>query len=103
MKRSKLYLKLFTLALLLAMVNKSTAQTIIKGKVVDALSRQPLEAASINIKGKDNERALTDESGNFLLKNINENAVISISHIGYKTLSATADHKNIARNHWHRL
>jgi hypothetical protein len=95
MNLSKLYLHFFTPLLLLLLVNIAAAQTVVKGKVVDALSRQPLEAASINITGNNNEKALTDESGNFLLKISDQNATISISHIGYKTLSATVDHKNI--------
>ena len=71
-----------------------TAQTIISGKVVDAVSRQPLEAASVNVTGKPGAKALTDEYGNFLLKTAKANDNIAVSHIGYKTIFATVNSKN---------
>ncbi|MGG9962539.1 TonB-dependent receptor [Ferruginibacter sp. SUN106] len=65
------------------------AQTMLKGKVVDAQSRQPLEAASVSVISNDNDKALTDEYGNFLLKTKSQHTNIAVSHIGYKTYTAT--------------
>lgn len=63
----------------------SQAQSIIKGKVVDAKSRQPLEAASVvefnNLKTK----CLTDQYGNFsILVNGEAKINLVVSYIGYK-------------------
>lgn len=80
-------------AMLVLFINQAEAQNIIKGKVVDAISRQPLEAASVNTSGKQNEKSLTDENGNFLLKTSGNDEAILVSHIGYKTFTATADGK----------
>ncbi len=61
------------------------SQQILKGKVVDAVSRQPLEAASVaDPAGLD--KATTNEYGNFYLKLKNGIATLSVSYIGYKPL-----------------
>ncbi len=63
------------------------AQVIIRGKVVDANSRQPLEAAYISQKGNDNQQVLTDHYGNFAISVSNENATLTASFIGYKQIA----------------
>ena len=65
----------------------SFSQTIIKGKVIDAISRQPLEAAYIQQTGNENAKALTDRYGNFQLKINDKQADLAISFIGYKSAS----------------
>ncbi len=87
MKLSKCYYSFLILFFLFFCLIAATAQTVIKGKVIDALSRQPLEAVSVIVTNNPKEKALTDEQGNFLLKTSNKENNISISHIGYKIFS----------------
>ncbi|GAB2809844.1 TonB-dependent receptor [Ferruginibacter profundus] len=68
---------------------------MLKGKVVDAQSRQPLEAASVSVASNDNDKALTDEYGNFILQIKNQPANIAVSHIGYKTYTAATINNNL--------
>ncbi len=57
------------------------AQTTFKGKVVDALSRQPLEAVLISDTNSPLVNTSTDENGNFVLKT---GGRVAVSFIGYK-------------------
>ncbi len=67
----------------------SVAQKIIKGSVSDAISKQPLSAVTIyTISGK-NEKATTDEYGNFVLKTTSITSNITATHIGYTTINIT--------------
>ncbi len=95
MKLSKYYAYILITVFVCFISIASSAQNVIRGKVVDAVSRQPLEAASITIQGNGKEKEVTDEYGNFLLKTIKQNFIISVSHVGYKSGIATADNKNI--------
>ncbi|HEY6975060.1 MAG TPA: TonB-dependent receptor, partial [Chitinophagaceae bacterium] len=73
------------------------SQTTVKGKIIDAQSRQPLEAALIQQKDNDNAKAIADHYGNFSLKiNNNKDAFLIATFIGYKadTIS-TAVNKDI--------
>jgi hypothetical protein len=63
----------------------ATAQTIIKGRVKDAISKQPLGAVSINIDKT--EKAITDDDGNFILKTNSTSSNIIASHIGYTSIN----------------
>ncbi len=62
------------------------AQQTIHGKVVDASSQQPLEAATVALGNGNKAKTFTDQYGNFIL-NINgdKEDSIAISFIGYKT------------------
>jgi len=60
----------------------------VKGKVFDE-SGKPLPGAVIKVKGK-GQAASTDAAGNFHLSNVEENAVLTISFIGYITKEVTA-------------
>ncbi|MBK7306428.1 MAG: TonB-dependent receptor plug domain-containing protein [Chitinophagaceae bacterium] len=62
------------------------AQTTIKGKVVDAVSRQPLESVSITDVHAQTVKTTTDQHGNFILKSGTE---LQFSAVGYKTLTTT--------------
>ena len=62
------------------------AQTTIKGKVVDAVSRQPLESVSITDVHVQTVKTTTDQHGNFILKSGTE---LQFSAVGYKTLTTT--------------
>lgn len=61
-----------------------SAQNNISGKVFDATTKAPLQGASISITGKTG--TTTDKEGSFTIA-CKENAVISISYIGYETYS----------------
>lgn len=72
------------------------SQTFITGKIVDAQSRQPLEAAFVHQQDGNNNKSLTDHYGNFSIKVNNDNATIIASYIGYKsTIINVAGKKNI--------
>ncbi|MEP6466449.1 MAG: TonB-dependent receptor [Parafilimonas sp.] len=60
------------------------SQQIIKGKIIDKNTLEPLESAVISSRNNKNE-TLSDNSGNFVLKNVNRNDSVSISFIGYAT------------------
>ncbi|MEP7237322.1 MAG: TonB-dependent receptor [Ferruginibacter sp.] len=62
------------------------AQTGIKGKVVDAVSRQPLESVSITDTRSQTVKTTTDQNGNFILRSGTE---LQFSAVGYKTLTST--------------
>jgi TonB dependent receptor/TonB-dependent Receptor Plug Domain/CarboxypepD_reg-like domain len=62
------------------------AQSSIKGKVVDAASRQPLESVSITDVKSQTVKTTTDQNGNFILKSGTE---LQFSAIGYKTITSS--------------
>lgn len=57
-------------------------KTIIKGKVVDAISRQPIELVSVINTDANSEKTTTDKNGYFILQSLGK---VIISCIGYKT------------------
>jgi len=66
----------------------SRAQNMVKGKVIDAVSRQPIEAAivsTLNNTSSNTLNVLTDQYGNFLLRANGENTSLKITYVGYKT------------------
>lgn len=60
----------------------------IRGKVLDE-KNQPLSGASIKVNNSD-KIVVTNSNGEFLLDNLNENAIIQIYFVGYKTKEITA-------------
>ena len=72
----------------------SIAQTSITGKIVDAISRQPLIAASITQDDNDKYKTLTDQDGNFFMRVGNPNSTIVASFIGYKTTTININGQN---------
>ena len=63
-----------------------SAQSVIRGRVIDKSSKEPLELAIItNLQTHKN--VLTDKEGRFILRNISAKDSISISFIGYQTLA----------------
>lgn len=84
--------KISLIILLLSNSLSSLAQQVISGKVVDALSRQPLEAASVAEEGR-TAKVITNEYGNFYLRIKDGYKNLVISYIGYKpaTVQATAN------------
>ncbi|EFK55925.1 SusC/RagA family TonB-linked outer membrane protein [Sphingobacterium spiritivorum] len=84
----------------------TTQETEVKGRVVDE-NGKPLEGASVAIVVEEYTEdkkttnfeittkgtkvaAQTDANGKFVLKNVNQKAILYISYIGYETFSATA-------------
>ena len=70
------------------------AQNNIKGKVVDAASRQPLENVSITIADAITSGTLTDQYGNFNIKISKMKSDLLVSYIGYMPLNVSTEGKN---------
>ena len=66
--------------------NQTQAQNTISGKVVDAISRQPLEAALVTDVKTPAFKTSTDGNGSFTIKT---NGEVIVSGIGYKTITIT--------------
>jgi outer membrane cobalamin receptor len=79
----RILLSCFISAIILLQPSLLKAQTIL-GKIIDAVSHQPLEAALIKLPN--NSNILSDNFGNFSLQFTNTSYPISISCIGYKPL-----------------
>ncbi len=76
----------------------SISQTIIKGKVVDAISRQPLDGASIENLDNSTTKTLSDQYGNFSTKIKNDTIVnLVVSYIGYKVDTITSTTKDVIK------
>jgi outer membrane cobalamin receptor len=75
-------------------LNTLNAQTIVMGKVIDAVSRQPLEAAIISQSNAATVNTITDQNGNFSLKVSNDNSNLLASYIGYKSTIVNVLGKN---------
>ena len=73
------------MCVLLFSCSLAQAQSTIKGKVVDAASRQPLESVSITDVKLQTTKTTTDQNGNFSLRSGTE---LQFSAIGYKTITA---------------
>ncbi len=81
----KNYIRIFCIFISIHLFSlSSTAQTFIKGTVVDAISKQPLGAVSINTDK--NEKVITDDDGNFILKTTSKSSRITATHIGYTSI-----------------
>ncbi len=94
MKLSKHYSYKLIIILVCFISISSAAQNIIRGKVIDAVSRQPLEAASVSLTNSPAAKVLTDDYGNFALQTAIQNAGLSVSHVGYKVLLLNITNNN---------
>jgi outer membrane receptor protein involved in Fe transport len=85
-------MKKFTLlTCLLLLANILLAQQKrIKGKVIDTLTRQPIESAVITDL-KTNHKAATDKNGNFVLNNVKGDSIY-VSYIGYQGKMVKAEY-----------
>jgi outer membrane cobalamin receptor len=61
------------------------AQHIIKGKVIDEITRQPIEYATV----RSTKSTVTDQSGNFQLSIPADTSILTISYMGYITKQFT--------------
>jgi outer membrane cobalamin receptor len=88
-------LKKFVAVLVLCVMGTAiSAQTIIKGKVIDANSKQPLSAALVSFSNSNTDNGITDENGNFIIKAIDATNEIRASHVGYADASLSITNKN---------
>jgi outer membrane cobalamin receptor len=86
------------LACLVLMLNAFCvdAQAIISGKVIDAISRQPLESATVSITGS-NYKTLTDHYGNFSIQFVADKPGLTVSYIGYKSSVIPVDKNRMVK------
>lgn len=69
------------------------AQFVLKGKVVDAATGEPLIAAAVQVLGA-NVGAVTDLNGNFSIPFSEENARLLISYTGYQNAEVSVSLQN---------
>lgn len=77
---------------LLASFKPLQAQNTVSGKLVDAVSRQPLEAALVTDTKTPVLKAITDGNGSFTIKT---NGEVTVSSIGYKPVIITITNKEV--------
>jgi hypothetical protein len=82
-------------ALLISLCINATAQSVIKGRVVDQNTKEPLESALISSNQK---QTLSDKGGNFTLNNVNQQDSITVSYIGYSTKTIAVTSLNSQEN-----
>ncbi len=80
----KNHLKHLLLVAVLALVGTATAaaQSVLRGKVVDAETGEPLIGATVSVGGLN---AATDIDGVFVVKGVKSDAQVSIQYVGFKT------------------
>src|ERR1700733_7219324 len=69
------------------------AQQNFRGKVVDAVSRQPLENVTVVNVAKPANSTLTDHNGNFILISAGNTPKLLASFVGYKPTTITSGDK----------
>lgn len=80
------------LLLLLFCINSIvSAQSYVQGKVIDAQSRLPIEAASVYIRDGETQKTLTDQNGRFSIRISETNKAITVTSIGYKSATVLPD------------
>ncbi len=87
MKKKYTFIKIFTIPLLIAIGSLANSQNIIRGKVIDAVSRQPIESASIYLSTNVQFSTFSDQYGNFILHSDNKKSDLRVTYVGYKTVT----------------
>ncbi len=82
------------MALFLLLAHSSTAQ-VITGKVIDAVSLQPLESAIVYDPADPGTIAFTDQLGNFSIRINKADNGLRVSYIGYKAVSVPVAEANM--------
>lgn len=72
--------------------SRTFSQTIIKGKVVDKMTREPIELAVVKDE-RTLKNVLTDKEGDFVFKNVLAGDSLTISFIGYAPKKLIAPHQ----------
>lgn len=92
------WISVFILMIFLCLfMGLARAQTIVRGTVVDAISRQPLESATVISGDAEGTMTITDQYGNFsipLSKTVNQ---LTISSLGYSIATVTVPAKGNIR------
>ena len=83
--------KPITIGVLLIIFSSTQAQQIITGKVIDAVSRQPIEAASVSVISTEAQGTLTDQYGHFSIQVGENRKSINIVYVGYKAATVNID------------
>lgn len=71
------------LALVLGLATTATAQTVVRGRLVDAENGEPLVGAQVRIVG-DKTATVTNAEGDFTLRNPRRHREITVSYLGFK-------------------
>lgn len=71
---------------------KTTAVLEVHGRVNDDKGK-PLPGASVKVNGT-NIATVTDNEGQFVLKNVDENAIVTVSFIGFKATTINVNHQS---------
>lgn len=79
--------------LFIAGVSLSNAQNIFKGKVIDEITRQPVEYAGIRLVAT-GKTVASDKSGNFQLTLPTDTATLYITFVGYTTKQLKVEHSS---------
>ncbi len=82
---------IFFIIIFFLSISITRSQAVIKGKVVDAVSRQPLENASVTNESNTSLKTLTDRNGNFLIGTMEASTKLAVTYIGYKTSTIQTD------------
>ena len=75
---------LIIVVVILSSFSSIHAQSVIKGKVIDKITKEPLEAALVTNTQTFNN-TITDKEGNFTLKNIHSKDSVAVYFIGYQS------------------
>ncbi len=90
-------IRIHILFLMVLLANAGHAQTIVRGTVVDAVSRQPLESATVIAGDSSGNMTITDQSGNFSIRLAGSANRIIVSSLGYSIAELTAPAKGNLR------
>ena len=92
------FLTIFSFTILFTLVSVcASSQTLLKGKIVDKEGK-PLQDVSVSELDADNriiKGTRTDIEGNYVLKNANPKNRISLSYIGYKTITQRINNRDV--------
>jgi len=77
----------------LTFATKANAQTITVSGVVTELSGKPVPGVNVVFRGTPSARTITGNDGNYILKSVPADAVLSFSFIGFKTQEVPVEGK----------
>lgn len=89
--RRNLVLTASAMAVALASSLSASAQSVIKGAVVDASTNDPIVGITVKLQGTKTV-VVTDENGKFTIKSPTTKCGLQFSGVGYESLSLTSNH-----------
>lgn len=90
-------LRAFTMIVVMGITSMASAQSIVKGTVVDGETGEPLIGAQVKLVG-DKQATVTNANGEFTLKNPNKRRQVEAIFMGFKTQLAAFDKNGNAGN-----